>query len=396
MSTVTDAPAGAVPTVADLTGSIRRWLATNSGELDRFRHSEPVTLEATMERDAGLMALLYEGGWTRWGWPAAVGGLGGTPVLRGAVYEELTVAGLPIPEQVLVLETLGPAVAEFVPELSAKYLPPFLRGDEVWCQGFSEPEAGSDLASLRCRAVRDGDEFVISGQKMWSSFGHIAQRCALLARTGSPESRHRGLTMFLVDCDAAGVTTRPIRYAGGRNETGELFFDEVRVPADRVIGTVDGGWAVAMYLLQYERGMYGWIRQAWLHGKLDALAARLTGARRDEPGAAARFGEAYLAVVALRMKTRRTLYRLSAGQNPGPDISVDKLLLARAEQLVLDLERDLEWPRIELADDTATVNLRSEWFYSRAASVYGGAAPIQRSILADHVLHLPKEATGGR
>jgi len=389
--TVTDAP-----DPASLAISFADWVQGEAAALEEFRAPEPTTLEGRMARDARLMALLFDNGWTRWGWPPEVGGLGGGPLLRAAVYESLTAAHLPVPEQVLVLETLGPAITQFNPHLAAATMPRLLRGDEVWCQGFSEPDAGSDLASLRCRAVQEGEEFVVNGQKTWSSFGHLASRCALLVRTGPAESRHRGLTMLLVDTDTPGVTARPIRFAGGRNETGELFFDSVRVPASRVIGRVGGGWAVAMFLLQYERCMYGWIRQAWLHQELSKLSARLA----KEPLVNARdhtqLAEAYLATFALRARCRRSLRILAAGNNPGPEISVDKLLLSRAEQTVLDARRDLEWPHLELSVDASAQTLRSEWFYSRAASIYGGAVEIQRSIVADHLLKLPKESEHGR
>lgn len=384
------------PTTTQLAASFQDWVDQESAALADFRGEEPTSIEGRMARDAQLMALLFDSGWTRWGWPTEVGGLGGGPLLRAAFYEALSAADLPIPEQVLVLETLGPAITEFAPGLASETLPSLLRGDEVWCQGFSEPEAGSDLAALRCRATLEGDEFVVNGQKTWSSFGHLASRCALLVRTGAPDSRHRGLTMLLVDTNASGVTARPIRFAGGRNETGELFFDDVRVPASRVIGEVGGGWGVAMFLLQYERCMYGWIRQAWLHQELSRLAARVgTGPSRSDREQA-QLGEAYLATLALRARCRRSLRALASGQSPGPAISVDKLLLSRAEQLVLDARRDLEWPRLELSADVSAETLRSEWFYSRAASVYGGSVEIQRSIIADHLLKLPKESEHGR
>lgn len=161
-------------------------------------------------------------------------------------------------------------------------LPPLVAGAEAWCQGFSEPEAGSDLASLRTRATRTGQGWSLSGQKTWSTRAPGADRCAVLARTGSPESRHRGLSLFLVDMDSPGVECRPIDDMSFTQHFGEIFFDDVQVPDERRIGDVDGGWAVAQYLLQWERGMFSWLRQAALLGLLRQLppGTAPAGARR--------------------------------------------------------------------------------------------------------------------
>src|SRR3954447_16957024 len=283
-------------TPGELRASLAVWALEHAAELAELSSVEPTTMAGAIERDGRLMGLLYDAGFLRWGWPVEVGGLGGPVLLRGVVYEELTRLHLPIPEHLLVLETLGPAMVEFAPTLAAEMLPAFQSGKEIWCQGFSEPEAGSDLAALRCTARREGDEYVINGQKTWASFGASSNRCALLARSGDQESRHRGLTMLLVDQDLPGVTSRPIRFAGGRAECAELFFDDVRVPARRLIGEEGKGWSVAMFLLQYERGMYGWTRQAWLHGRLDRLAASLRESGVRDVAVERRLGEAYLAL----------------------------------------------------------------------------------------------------
>ena len=214
------------------------------------------------------------------------------------------------------------------------HLTDLLRGAERWCQGFSEPDAGSDLASLRTKAVRDGDDWIVDGHKIWTSQATVSSRCVVLLRTGTPESRHRGLSMMLVDHDAPGVEVREIRTMSGRDELGEVLFDGVRVPGDRLIGNDGDGWALAMYLLQWERGMYPWQRQAGLFGTLDALLER-TGDAID-PHALA---DAYLAVLPMRLSSAQTIRRLAAGETPGPEVSVDKVLLARAELMVFDLRR---------------------------------------------------------
>jgi alkylation response protein AidB-like acyl-CoA dehydrogenase len=353
-----------------------------------------LSAEEQMAFDATVMARLYADGWNRYGWPAEAGGLGGTEIHRAIYYEELGRALLPIPAQHWTLETLGPALIKFAPHLAAAHLCAYLDGTEWWGQSFSEPEAGSDLASLRTRAVQDGDAFVINGQKIWTSQGPTAARLLALVRTGSADSRHRGLTMLMVDADTPGVTVRPIALASGRRELAEVFFDDARVPADRVIGKVDGGWAVAMYLMQFERGMYGY---AVLNKTLLELGRLRAQMIKHGAGAAdrERFARAFIEVTAARARTATTVSRLAAGETLGPESSIDKVLFGTAEKsvndLVLDIRRDWVIAGVD-ADNAAELDtVRAEWWYSRAATVMGGTVEVQRGIIADHLLKLPKE-----
>jgi len=371
---------------AELRNDLRAWLAEQGDTFASARATaEPVAIEAVMAADLRLQRALWDAGFTRHGWPASVGGVGGTAVLRAAVYEELVKAGYRISLAMLTVETLGPAMVAFAPALSERYLPACLRGDEVWCQGFSEPDAGSDLASLRCRAVQTANGFEVSGQKVWSSLGSMSQRAALLVRTGGPG--HRGISMLLVDLDAPGCVVRPIRASSGRNEFAELFFDATPVAADRVVGALNGGWDVAMALLQWERGMYAWQRQAVLHAQL----ASAVGAADDLDAPTERaVADAWVQLTALRSVAARTVRRLAAGENPGPEISVDKILLATTEQAVLNVRRRLDRVGFVLGDTDDDERHRAEWFYSRMASIYGGSIEIQRSIIAERVLGLPR------
>ena len=224
---------------------------------EQWRSAASMTVEDGLAHDATVMARLNADGWNRYGWPESAGGHGGNEIHRAVFFEELGHAMLPIPAQSWTLEVIGPAVLKFAPHLATQFLPRYLAGDEWWGQGFSEPESGSDLASLRTRATSDeSGDFVVNGQKIWTSQGGTAKRILTLVRTGSPESRHRGLSMLLIDTDSPGLTIRPIALASGRRELAELFFDDVRVPRERLVGDVDGGWGVAMFLMQYERGMY--------------------------------------------------------------------------------------------------------------------------------------------
>jgi alkylation response protein AidB-like acyl-CoA dehydrogenase len=359
--------------------------------LDRWRARHHETVPDELAEHAGLVRLLHDGGWNRYGWPESAGGLGGDERHRAVLYDELSARDLPVPGQHLLLETLGPPIVRFAPGLAAELLPKFLCGEEWWGQGFSEPEAGSDLASLRTRAVRDGDHYVLNGQKVWTSYGATAKRLVCLVRTGPTDSRHRGLTMIMVDADTPGVTVRPLALASGREELAEVFFDDVRVPAERLVGDEGQGWAVAMYLMQWERGMYAWTSSTALLGSLRALRDQLCALGRLPDGSARRLGQLYFDIIALRSRSARTVRRLADGETIGPEASVDKILLATAEQGVHDAARELLAPRVELGAGTSVAAWRADWWYSRAATMMGGSAEVQRGILADRVLGLPGE-----
>jgi alkylation response protein AidB-like acyl-CoA dehydrogenase len=379
-----------VTSPATLRTQLRSWLAAN--DLERWR-GHPATVEETVVQHASLMRLLYDEGFARYGWPAQMGGLGGDERHRAVLYDELSRAQLPLPQQCLSLETLGPAVIRFAPELAAELHPRCLRGEEWWAQGFSEPEAGSDLASLRTRATPDADGYRINGQKIWTSHAVTARRIVMLTRTGTAEERHRGLTMLMVDADAPGITIRPVAMANGRNELAEVFFDDVPVPAARRIGAEGAGWTVAMYLLQWERAMYAWQSACTLFARFERLRSELRGTGSAPADAAARLGDCYLDLVELRARSVETITRLAAGETVGPEASVDKVLLARAEQGLHDAARDLRPASFAIGsagDGSNQREWRDEWWYSRAASILGGSAEVQRGILADRVLNLPK------
>jgi len=367
--------------------AVREFLG--SAAVDKWRGSYIEDVAEEMRFTAGLLRVLYDAGLGRYGLPPEAGGLGGDVRHWAVLFDELARAGITPTGQHALLTTLAYPVAKFAPGLAADYLPEFLSGDVWWGQGFSESEAGSDLAALRCRAVRQGDEYVISGNKIWTSHGGTASRIVMLVRTGTPESRHRGLSMILVDVDMPGVTVRPIKLASGRAELAECFFDDVRVPAGRLVGAEGEGWAVAMYLLQYERAAWAWLRAAVLLQRLRALAGLL--ADGAAPGADANevLGTVYLDLLSLRARSVDTVRRLAAGQTVGPEASADKLLLGACEQSVYDAARSLLGPRFLFGD--ASRQWREEWWYSRTTTIYGGSAEVQRGIIADRVLKLPKD-----
>jgi alkylation response protein AidB-like acyl-CoA dehydrogenase len=370
---------------AEMGTLLRSWIGEHAAELTEAMIDEQAPVEVAYAPPRAFQRMLFDAGWLRVGWPRDMGGLGGSAVLRAQVYEDLCAAGYTLPETVPTLEVLVPALMRYAPHLAEQFVPGLLRGEEVWAQGFSETEAGSDLASLRTKATAVEGGWRVSGHKVWSSFAVVSVRCMLIARTGDPAGRHRTLSMLLVDLDAPGVTVRPIRAMTGRDELAEIYFDDVFVPADRVVGPVDAGWEVAMFLLQWERGMYAWMRQAWVHNKLGALVTGDWDRAHDRD-----LGAAYLRALSLRLKARQTLRRLAAGENPGPEISVDKLLLSSAEQASLNLARTVLRGDFELSEARDMRHWAAEYFYTRASSIYGGAADIQRDIVAQRVLGLPR------
>ena len=364
--------------------SLDAWLDSRRDELAPS-YAGAGTLDQKMAQIAKVRRLAFDAGWARWGWPERVGGLGGSTLLRAYLSEAITARDLVEPGLYSMPEVLGPSVVTFArPELSARVLPPLLRGDDVWCQGFSEPGTGSNLASLTCRAVRDGDRWRVTGEKVWTSLSQYARRCLLLTRTGSAESAHRGITALLADMDAPGITIRPIETMDGEQEFAEVFFDDVFVPLDRTLGEEGQGWAVAMDLLPYERSTALWQRAAWLRRRLrDLVDAAKPGAL--DPLAV---GEVTQLVYAFRARSRATVHRMAAGEQLGPETSVDKVLLATAEQALFDLAADALPAEVTTGDDAESGRWRGEFLYSRAATIYGGTAEIQRNVIARRLLDL--------
>jgi len=360
------------------------WLDEHADELAR-EDAGLGTLDEQMAHLSKVKRLAYDAGWMRWGWPERVGGLGGSPLLRAYLGEALTSRDLVEPGLYSMTEVLAPTMIDFaVPELAATMVPRLLRGDETWCQGFSEPGTGSNLGSLSCRATRAGDGWRVSGQKVWTSFAQFAQRCVLLTRTGTPESAHRGITALFVDMDTPGITVRPIESMHGAFEFCEVFFDDVPVPFDRTLGEEGQGWSVAMDLLPYERSTALWHRAAFLHRRLQQLLDAAAPGALDP----AQVGEVTQLLYAFRTRSRATQHRLAAGESLGAETSIDKVLLATTEQAVFDLALDGLPAAVTIDDDPTSERWRSEFLYSRAATIYGGSAEIQRNIIARRLLEL--------
>ena len=370
--------------LAEFRAALDAWLDEHADELIPS-HGIHGTLDQNMAHMAAVKRLAYDAGWMRWGWPERVGGLGGSSLLRAYLGEALTGRGFVESGMWSMTEVLAPTMIDYAPpELAAEMVPRLLRGDELWCQGFSEPSTGSNLGSLTCRATRTDDGWLVNGQKVWTSFAQFAQRCVLLVRTGPPESAHRGITALFVDMDTPGITVRPIEAMHGVPEFSEVFYDDVVVPVERQLGDEGQGWAVAMDLLPFERSTALWHRGALLHRLFDQLLGEVP----PDALTASEVGDAFLHLFAFRARSLATQHRLHAGEDLGAETSVDKILIATAEQAVLDLAADGLADAVVLGDEPADERWRAEYLYSRAATIYGGSSEIQRNIVARRLLDL--------
>ena len=315
----------------------------------------------------------------------------------------MAAAGAPEFVNVVGLDVLGPSLLRFGnDEQRRRYIPPILSAEEIWCQGFSEPEAGSDLASLRTRAVEREDHFLLSGQKTWVSWGQFARWCGVLARTEDADAhtpRHKGISMLIVDMHSPGVEVRPMTQITGHAEFCELFLDDVVVPKQNLLSERGDGWKIAMYTLGHERGTAALPRQVKLRTWLDRLVR--TAAERkldgqpllDDPQAQTALAQALIGIEVLRHHAYRTVGEFLSGGAVGPDSSSVKLLMAEAEQRLAETAIELLGESLVSADPSRADEdqfWQETYLYSRAASVYGGTRQIQRNIIADRVLALPQ------
>jgi alkylation response protein AidB-like acyl-CoA dehydrogenase len=380
-----------------LQDELRGFLAAERPDAGRL----PRPLAERMEALRAWQARCYEAGYVGRAWPQEFGG-GGAPAAEQIIIDqELAAAGAPEFANVVGLDVLGPSLLRFgSDEQRRRYIPQILAAEEIWCQGFSEPDAGSDLASLRTRADERDDHFVVSGQKTWVSWGQFARWCGVLARTDDAVPKHRGISMLIVDMRSPGVELRPMTQTTGHAEFCELFLDDVVVPRENLLGGLGDGWKIAMHTLGHERGTAALPRQVKLRTWLDR-AVRVAAERTvdgepliDDPGAQVALARALVAVEVLRHHAYRTVGEFLNGGAVGPDSSSVKLLMAEAEQRLAATALELLGPTIEQAEPGAADEdgfWQETYLYSRAASVYGGTQQIQRDIIADRVLALPKE-----
>jgi alkylation response protein AidB-like acyl-CoA dehydrogenase len=370
------------PAEREFRDAVRGWIEANHP--GREPDSDPELFEF---RRAWQRAL-NERGWAGLTWPTEYGGAGATQVEQAIFFEEVARAGAPSMANVLGLAMGGPTViAHGTEEQKQRYLAPILSADEIWCQGFSEPESGSDLASLKTRAVRRGDEWIVTGQKVWTTYAHEAKWCMLVARTDQEAPKHRGLTYFLLDMEQDGVEVRPLVQITGEAEFNELFLEEARIPHENIVGGEGNGWPVAITTLMHERAGLAFALQVRVQVALRELRdeIRESGLEGD-PLIRQRFGQLYAEAQVLRLNAFRGLTAMMKHGSPGPEGSLGKWLWAEVNQSLTELAMDVAGPRAQLAD--------GQWPYrflrARANSIEGGTTEILKNIVAERVLGLPR------
>jgi alkylation response protein AidB-like acyl-CoA dehydrogenase len=337
---------------------------------------------------------LARAGWTCVGWPKEHGGAGLTLPQQVIFYEEYALARAPARVGIVGEGLLGPAMIAYGSEEQQKrYLPPIVSGDELWCQGFSEPDAGSDLANVQARAVRDGDHWVVNGQKTWTSLAHWSDWIFILCRTDFEAPRHRSLSYMFSPMDAEGIEARPIRQMTGDEEFSEVFFSDVRIPVENVVGEVNAGWQVALGTLASERGASTLGLQVGFRNKLSALIdwAVAHGAT-EKPGIRDRLAQAWIGLEIMRFNAMRALSSIEQGKE-GPEASFVKLYWANWHRDLGNLAMDVMGTDATVAagPDYDLTAMQRTFLFSRADTIHSGSNQIQRNVIGERVLGLPRE-----
>jgi alkylation response protein AidB-like acyl-CoA dehydrogenase len=376
--------------------NLRQWLQehlpTGWGETV----FEPVDLQDKIAFLKDWTRQLHAAGYAGLSWPKAYGGAGATLMEQVIFNEEVARCKAPTPYNSIALGMVGPTLIEVgTEEQKQRYLAKMLTCEEIWCQGYSEPGSGSDLASLQTRAVQDGDDFVINGQKVWTSYAHDAAFCFLLARTDTEVPKHKGLSCFIVDMHSPGVTTRPLKQITGEAEFNEVFFDNVRVPRQNLVGELNNGWLVGIGLLMHERATTAILGQANLQVLVqDVMALARRRGRNQEPLIRQRLARLYAESEAIKYYGYRCLTRRLRGLPPGPEGSAHRLTLTRLTQQAQELAMELQGPYAQLMHGSPRAIEDGAWqvafLRSRSATIAGGTAEIQKNIIGERVLGLPR------
>src|SRR5438105_7567950 len=376
------------PEEAAFRAEARTWLEANiPTELTGPRTGE----EAYEQAWRAWSRKLSDAGYAGLTWPKEYGG-GAAPYSHQAILlEETARAEAPQHMNVIGLGMAGPTIiAHGIEEQKARYLPTILSVEEIWCQGFSEPGAGSDLSAARTSARLDGDHFVVDGQKVWSSFAHVADWCILVTRSDPASVKHAGLTYMLVDMHAPGVEVRPLRQITGEAEFNEIFFTAVEVPVENVVGEIGQGWAVAMTTLLHERATLGFALTASLEVNLRKLMTLARGRTDGDPILRDRVTREWIELQALRLTNYRALTRLIKTGMPGPEGSVSKFHWSESNQRLTKLALELLGPEAQLWNGDGGGYWQYQQLRSRGNTIEAGTSEILRNIIAERVLGLPR------
>jgi alkylation response protein AidB-like acyl-CoA dehydrogenase len=357
---------------------LRTWLAENPAGDPPAGEEEQYAWRRDFQRR------LAKGGWAAVHWPREYGGRGATLTQSAIFFEELGRSGSPLPANALGLLLAGPTIMTWgTQEQKDRYLAPIVTADEIWCQGFSEPEAGSDLASLKTRAVRKNGEWIVTGQKVWTSGAHYSKWCMLVARTDQDAPKHKGLSYFLLDMEQDAVQVRPLRQITGESEFNELFLEKARIPEANLLGGEGNGWKVALTTLMNERAGLAFFLQVRLRQLLAEASER---GLLEDPMIADRLGELHVKAEVLRLTAYRGLTAIEKYGQPGPEGSLTKWMWSDTNQQLTQFAADLLGPQ--------ALNTGNRWSYellrARGNSIEGGTTEVLKNIVAERVLGLPK------
>jgi len=394
------------------------WMDLNlSNEEVRFRDELRAWLLANVPRDwnewrekpieesfpylRAWQRKLHEARWAAVSWPKEYGGRSATLMQQAIFWEEMARVEAPPMANALGLGLIGPTIIAFGTEAQKqRFIPKILSAEEIWCQGFSEPNAGSDLASLQTEARLDGGNYIVNGQKVWTSYGWVGNWCELVVRTDPNVPKHKGLTVLLVDMKSPGVEVRPLRQMTGESEFNEIFFHDVRVPVENILGQVNDGWNVAISTLMHERGAYG----ARLHPLFKRYINRLMELSRkfpknghtaaQDPLTRQKLAQCYAEIEIMRWNQLRAFSRISASGAPGPEGSIQKIFWSELNQRLQQIAQEIFGPYGQLlAGDSHAVD-KGIWSYgylrTRGNTIEAGTSEVQRSIIGHFVLGLPK------
>jgi len=374
---------------------LRAWLKANLERPWREEVRDPkATEDSLVELRREWQRKLYKAGYLGMGWPAEWGGRGATEVEQAIFEEEIARADAPQVPNFLGIGLLGPALIHHgSEEQRRRFIPPMLSADEIWCQGFSEPGAGSDLAALRTSARLDGDHFVLNGQKIWTTFGPWADWIFVLCRTDASD-RYGGISFVLCKLDTPGVTVRRLRQITGESEFGEVFFEDARVPKENLVGQIGEGWRIAMTVLAYERGAMSLAFAARFERDVQRLAQACKEIGRTDAAAREKLARLLVENEVMRANGLRNLANLADGKKPGPESSIEKLVWSEFDKRFRETALDILGAGGQLLRSSATarddVDWEREFLWSRAGTIYSGSSEIQRNIIAKRVLNLPQ------
>jgi alkylation response protein AidB-like acyl-CoA dehydrogenase len=344
---------------------------------------------------------LYEGGWAAVSWPKEYGGRSATLMQQAIFWEEMARVEAPPMANALGLGLIGPTIIAYgTEEQKKRFVPKILSAEEIWCQGFSEPNAGSDLASLQTEARIEGQHYIVNGQKVWTSYGWVGDWCELVVRTDANVPKHKGLTVLLVDMKSPGVEVRPLRQMTGESEFNELFFRDVRVPSENVLGQVNDGWNVAISTLMHERGSYGARLHLLFKRNINRLIELSRGFERDgkpasqDPLVRQKLAQCYAEIEIMRLNQLRAFSRITATGIPGPEGSIQKLFWSELNQRVQQVAQELLGPYGQLLQGDRRAVDNGLWSYgylrTRGNTIEAGTSEVQRNIIGHFVLGLPR------